>query len=67
MATSATQFTSSPAQRAAVHEAHLAQAQRAFKCDPTPRLATTIKQLVGALRYERRQVAKAHAPVATQA
>ena len=44
-----------------------AQAQRAFKCDPTPRLATAIKQLVGALRYERRQAAKALGAVATQA
>lgn len=33
---------------------HLAQAQRAFKQDPTPRLATAIKQLSGVIRYEKR-------------
>ena len=35
-------------------KAHLAQAKRAFMQDPTPRLATAMKQLAGVIRYEQR-------------
>jgi hypothetical protein len=34
-------------------ERHLAQAWRAFKQNPQPRLATAMCQLMAALRYER--------------
>ena len=39
--------------RLAELERHLAQAYRAFKQDPSPRLASVMKQLMSSLRYER--------------
>lgn len=35
-------------------KAQLTQAHRAFMQNPTPRLATAIKQLAGVIRYEQR-------------
>ena len=34
---------------------HLEQARRAFQQDPTPRLATAMKQLANRIKYLRRQ------------
>lgn len=40
-------------------ERQLKQAHAAFKQDPTPRLATAMKQLAGVIRYEKRVARKA--------
>lgn len=40
-------------------ERQLKQAHAAFVQDPTPRLATAMRQLAGVIRYERRLARKA--------
>lgn len=34
------------------HKRHLAQAQRAFKQNPTPALASAMKRLAGAIKWQ---------------
>lgn len=56
--------TTNPLSRQAALLDELARAQRAFYQRPTPALATSIKQILAALRYARRTAKKA-APART--